>query len=150
MSELKPCPFCGGEAILYTSREESYGYHCAARSVKCENGCAETRPFDTSDFDWVERKQVPLDADREAIAAWNTRAPQWQPIETYDKRASSHSYLLLLTHSGDCQIGTYNPEFGWFSKSTGRDILPTHWMPLPAPPEAAASGESKTKENENE
>ena len=57
MTELKPCPFCGGEA--YTT--ERAGFASAGWSVECVNpdcGC---------DF--------ALYADEaEAIGAWNTRA----------------------------------------------------------------------------
>ena len=48
--ELKPCPFCGGEAEL---REEGFVVHCAT-------GCT---------------AQVNDDYRDCAIAAWNTRTP---------------------------------------------------------------------------
>ena len=60
MSELKPCPFCGGEAFV-----TEYLYSCdptsraTTHAVEC-NGCHTT----TFEFDSKE----------EAIEAWNRRA----------------------------------------------------------------------------
>jgi Lar family restriction alleviation protein len=67
---LKPCPFCGGEAV-----------------VKCI--CDAGRP-DTDDW-WVScsgcrverpstRKSEIVHSRDEAIAAWNRRAGSWQPV----------------------------------------------------------------------
>lgn len=55
MTELKPCPFCGGEVVLLP--DDSYGH--------CGIGChCEAEPF----------VQKPVGQEAEAIAAWNTRA----------------------------------------------------------------------------
>lgn len=57
MTELKPCPFCGGEAeIKHVDWFEPGNY---AYGAKCEKCGAESRIGDT---------------EAEAIAAWNTRA----------------------------------------------------------------------------
>lgn len=60
MNELKPCPFCDGEAkvIIWP------GYFKAGLSsngwlVKCVNGCC---------------NQTPYMSDHDAVEAWNTRA----------------------------------------------------------------------------
>lgn len=59
--ELKLCPFCGGEAKLFAGR-------CAEDAeqafVRCKNCLVQT--------DILEDAYAP---SREAIAAWNTRAP---------------------------------------------------------------------------
>ncbi len=54
--ELKPCPFCGGEALAIQSWEGD------AHDVGCFNGECIVEPHT-----WAETKD-------EAIAAWNTRA----------------------------------------------------------------------------
>ena len=61
MSEikLKPCPFCGGEAVLKRDRA---GSHC----VKCTNcGCMTTYQFDFGEGEEVSK--------RKAADVWNRR-----------------------------------------------------------------------------
>ena len=53
MSELKPCPFCGGEAMLFAPR-----HHGAPREVMCDCGARGALSYSKA----------------EAIAAWNRRA----------------------------------------------------------------------------
>ena len=62
MSELKPCPFCGGDAMMvHPSNADHFGY--VHSSVRCK-----TRGCRGSEFElW-------RGTDDEAIAAWNTRA----------------------------------------------------------------------------
>ena len=54
MNELKPCPFCGGEAQYIDEVELNYCY------VFCKNCFAQTG-------------QYVLDAEDKAITAWNKR-----------------------------------------------------------------------------
>ena len=56
MPELKPCPFCGGEAVFDTV---SNGAGNPRGFVRCKNRCCE--------MCWVLNKN-------EAIEAWNRRA----------------------------------------------------------------------------
>ena len=59
MSELKPCPFCGGEAIL-ESNKLRYG---TIHSAYCQKCGAEITGF----------------SEHEAVAAWNRRAQPDEP-----------------------------------------------------------------------
>jgi Lar family restriction alleviation protein len=63
-AELKPCPFCGGEA----SEVEDQG-HSTAYNVGCFNGDCTIEPNT-----WADTKA-------EAIAAWNTRADLSRDLE---------------------------------------------------------------------
>ena len=56
MSDLKPCPFCGGEAVFHNSLRPPETYPCR---VYCDNCWAEVGGYST---------------EAEAIAAWNSRA----------------------------------------------------------------------------
>lgn len=54
----------------------------------------------------------------------------WQPIETAPR--DGRQMILLLTASGWPQVAFSNTWWiGGFSMGVG----PTHWMPLPLPPE---------------
>jgi len=59
----------------------------------------------------------------------------WQPIETAPKDCGE--LLLWVPDAEDMLIGTYlgGPEAGWHLGWTLIRIHPTHWMPLPEPPE---------------
>jgi hypothetical protein len=86
-------------------------------------------------------------------AAWAIMAErersQWQPIEGYEKEdkfvISRH---ILCGHSEEkwIRMGRWYPEFSkWYYSGTNERSqwaqvegdAPTHWMPLPKPPEAS-------------
>lgn len=56
MTELKPCPFCGGEAEILTAESMHGGY---LFGIMCNDCCSRGDVYDN---------------EAEAIAAWNTRA----------------------------------------------------------------------------
>lgn len=74
--KLKPCPFCGGPAVEFSSRH-SRAYWCACASCGAE----------TSD-------NLPLNQN-EANALWNRRAiaAEVRPTETADWRQLAADYL---------------------------------------------------------
>jgi hypothetical protein len=64
----------------------------------------------------------------------------WQPIETAPKDGTE---LLLHCEYGSLVLGAWQeweevtgPKEGWLDNGEGFTLTPTHWMPLPAPPEA--------------
>ena len=57
MDELKPCPFCGGEAELFTIPAD-YGLSPIRWVIRCKKGCCE---------------QIPHISDHDAVFAWNKR-----------------------------------------------------------------------------
>ena len=63
MTNLKPCPFCGGEAVLTKILNNFWMPQC--RNNLCMAG------DEPNDYDRKEQ----------AIKAWNTRAPQWISVE---------------------------------------------------------------------
>lgn len=65
-TKLKPCPFCGGEAIVYEDNEyDKY-------SIGCKN-CCDCEPITK----WTRKK--------EAIALWNTRKPMERIVERLEE-----------------------------------------------------------------
>lgn len=79
MSELKPCPFCGGEAEMLTAESMHDGYLFGIMCNDCRS-----------------RGDV-YDTEAEAIAAWNSRADYhgyeqaaieaWESIKEWNSRA---------------------------------------------------------------
>ena len=71
MSELKPCPFCGGEAKLEKSTRAFVGGKSTKCSlVHCSKCNARTAKFDITDYG---RSSHSLAARLDAIEAWNRR-----------------------------------------------------------------------------
>lgn len=56
MENLKPCPFCGGEALVRRTMEEEM-------MIECDNSQCLIRP------------RTPWVSEEEAIESWNRRVP---------------------------------------------------------------------------
>lgn len=122
MSDLKPCPFCGGTAKLRRFSEPRPDAKPDSFSVKCTVCCAESNWFKTDGY---------------ALEAWNTRADQWQPIETapHDKRV-----LVWSGHEIYAANWVKHPITGdeaWCVAEWGDGdqalVKPTLWMPIDCP-----------------
>lgn len=80
-------------------------------------------------------------AIKDCIAAWNRRADGWQPIETAPRDGTGIIYFQRVDEKL-WWIGTATYADGhfratdFFSKDDDPLIAPTHWMPLPEPPES--------------
>ena len=60
---------------------------------------------------------------------------EWQPIETAPRDGTE----ILLWEDGYI-LGSWVEEYGYFADPDGhlwKNRQPTHWMPLPAPPQGA-------------
>jgi hypothetical protein len=59
-------------------------------------------------------------------------ATEWRPIESAPDRG------VILTHSHQgFRIASSESSWGWITVSGRWTTYPTHWMPLPTPPEDA-------------
>lgn len=76
MGELKKCPFCGSEAIIYEDHEYNDAY-----MVGCKGFC-KLEPM----TEWCKTKE-------EAIAQWNTR----NPMERIVKKLGASSIMLATS-----------------------------------------------------
>ena len=141
--ELKPCPFCGGEAYIF----ETPTYHTRSHpySIRC-NLC-------DLFFGW--------DADRgkcgglyetreEAAAAWNRRADDTGWIPTKDRLPKPYEEVLVFPPyaTGICAAYLTAPKPGqcWVVPLGGgithlNVYAISQWRPLPAPP-AKGNGEA--------
>ena len=112
MSELKPCPFCGGTKIC-TEKGINLNYcdNCSAESnVEHWN----TRPIE----DALQARIAELEAQQ-----------RWIPVE---ERLPEDSDWVLGLYNGYRVTSPiyYDVEYGWVRVET-----PDYWMPLPNPPE---------------
>ncbi|MCA7945610.1 Lar family restriction alleviation protein [Burkholderia vietnamiensis] len=137
MSEqLKPCPFCGGKAIVLGG----------GRHINCGN----EHCYMTSVWAKAETREL-------AAECWNTRAdvaPPW--INAADQKPAAPGwYLVMLAPGNDWELMSDTPlqvEFdafttmpqaftysdGWHDGPQDISDAVTHWMPLPAAPKAVA------------
>ena len=129
MSDLLPCPFCGGKAERIDIEDgDNAGGSCVI--------CTACNASGNVEFGFKEN----------FMSNWNRRAPVagWQPIET----APSNTRILTC-RAGESGVNICHllhdpehlPEGEWVESQTGRTTVthhsfapPTHWMPLPAAP----------------
>lgn len=117
MDNLKPCPFCGGEAVAFKDNYEKCGVYCtccnAMLGVRLECGTVLRDGWRTE-----------YDTPEDAIAAWNRRPAGWIPVEE------------RLPEKGECLVAHTDGTVHSASVIFGEDFRHcTHWMPLPQPPE---------------
>ena len=63
---------------------------------------------------------------------------EWQPIETAPRNATE-ILVILANHDVHVVYGHYydlRQKFEWAQFDGVNDYNPTHWMPLPKPPES--------------
>lgn len=127
MSELKPCPFCGGSNVFLRDYDPNNIW------IECDD-CQ----VGTLAIGWPE-----------CVVAWNTRATLddpvetgWMPIETAPERGEFLAYGFYI-YAGDTSRTQYqsiawrsgNPEWPW-EDTEGQHPANffSHWMPLPDAP----------------
>ena len=75
--ELKPCPFCGGEAVFAT-RSNNSGHHHVGFSfeINCKDCGIKLPKWYNVEFFLTESGEIDLlnDERKKAIEAWNRRA----------------------------------------------------------------------------
>ena len=91
MEELKKCPFCRSEAIIYENHKYNDAY-----MVGCKGFC-KVEPM----TDWCETKE-------EAIVQWNTRKPMERIVEKLEEVLERHwGYYDKAKSEGDIRQMDY-------------------------------------------
>lgn len=123
MTELKPCPFCGGKAdwfVLEKMNNEKLYY------VECSYCFARTGYYFT---------------EYESIKEWNKRTPDWISV---NKRLPEESGDYLVFVEGLIENMMYSKRHSAWNATDlnchkNYEITTvTHWLPLPEPPEQEA------------
>ena len=123
MTELKPCPFCGGKANFAWIADEGTEATC----VECH--CGTLRYFSVS---------VNPDTEKEmATQVWNKRTPGWISVD--DRLPKDEERILIfvaLEGHESVQLDTCYEDCGYMHLDSGYAFGAevTHWMPLPEPP----------------
>ena len=141
MSELRPCPFCGGKADFFL---HSAGYdEYVALEIDCSECSAGMEV-------WVERYTKTFEKDvqkkkEEMFAEWNKRTEQeWIPVS---ERLPEYCYVLVSTDANEVFIAHYlgkrNDGTACFDDDDGMmwegDVIA--WKPLPEPYRAESESE---------
>jgi Lar family restriction alleviation protein len=107
MTELRECPFCGSEALLYNAVGE-YLVYC-----KDEDGCGASSLISSN--------------QDKAIAAWNRRADGWISVDDHLPYEGQVVIILLshIVHGKPAEIVSW--EHAWLEGVS-------RWQPLPPPP----------------
>jgi Lar family restriction alleviation protein len=141
MRELKPCPFCGGEAA-YTQILGNYGRPHEVYCSTCDGGITEGRSKDGVIHNWnnrpIEDALTARIAELEAEQRWipvSERLPEFNKVVAVIDMSDKDSHLcnvyetaILVEVRGDTRFG-FIGHSGWDSSDV------THWMPLPKLPE---------------
>lgn len=81
MSELKRCPFCGGEAEIRVNHERIGNEGYKTKQVICKSCHLQTEP---KICDGYYNKYY---TDEEAVEAWNTRKPMDDIVERLEEES---------------------------------------------------------------
>jgi len=145
MSELKPCPFCGGEAKRTDIEEE--GENFGGSYISCKRCLA------SSNLEFGRKENF--------VRNWNRRASGWQPIETAPRDGTPFIGAFFNIRWADSHRKNdivrcwWQPEFEAFISSCREIVMAegytingksremhspviepvTHWMPLPPTPQ---------------
>ncbi len=119
MTELKSCPFCGGEAVpVYSDKGSLYTSNILMLSAKGTVKCKKCEV----------RLQRIYSRVGKAIEAWNKRAEsEWIPVT---ERLPEGKQEVLVTEYGDTDMGR-RFDGRWVDRYGDKMKDVTAWMPLP-------------------
>lgn len=107
--DLKPCPFCGGQAAVFYVDYHHY------RAI-CRRCGAQTQSYEV----------------KENVLQLESQVPKWIPVT---ERLPEDYHDVLVSVGEMVDVGFHHHRYGWecYSYKKRNDV--THWMPLPSAPE---------------
>ena len=108
MSDLKPCPFCGGEASKRLFYKGKYRVHCNVCDAHSGDVCdteAEAIAAWNSRVDYHGYEQAAIEA-WESVKAWNSRAERTCKQEERGWGTEGDHARVWLTCGHDCMVPT--------------------------------------------
>ncbi len=124
MSNLKPCPFCGGEAEMYESEPSTARFNEGAVhfAVQCLGFYCQG-----------VKANVWQISPEEAVIKWNDRKEGWVSVKD-DRPVPKQGNKILGYNANDSEPYVFECMFddGFWSNIGGEDF--THWMSSPELP----------------
>lgn len=111
MEELKPCPFCGGTAMIHSIK---YGLDVVCTN---ERDCVLNNLY--HDYD-------------QAATAWNRRDDGWISVE--DRLPESRIFVVISDEIGVGTAVWWSDLRRWVTRNMEDVVGVQYWQPLPAPP----------------
>ena len=109
MSDLKPCPFCGGEAFTYSMETwwVSHACDCLGKYIGTKEHQTESEAIAAwnSRADYHGYEQAAIEA-WESIKAWNSRAERTCKQEERGWGTEGDHARVWLTCGHDCMVPT--------------------------------------------
>lgn len=124
LTELLPCPFCGGSNLTLTHNTDLAITFIACGDDVGKGGCGLVASY------------RPHLQGMEAIAAWNLRQPSGEWVSVSERLPDNENPQIAYSKGTGRTLAWHCPHRGWFSAQYGMVPLPliTHWQPLPAAP----------------
>lgn len=145
MSELKPCPFCGGEVSVAIVGYGLSANWLVTRGVGGKScGCRVFMESEQFDKDNEESDFIKDDL----VAAWNNRSDGWIPCsERLPEYTDTYNVFCNVgsPFGGFTSVRSYRferirgNEPKWCIPNMYEEVVTvTHWQPLPQPPKGEA------------
>ena len=98
-------------------------------TFKRARACGSTLALEAADA--IEELSHEIDIDNAAMTAMDAAIPRWIPVE----ERLPENIKNVLAAFDDVIVVAFYSNHEWMEVATCSVFFPTHWMPLPEPPE---------------